>query len=94
MIRVAMLIALSFAPSLAGAQAPPARPAEATGGMVITGDREAPLVLHIVPWQEPKPVAPPRVPLQDLLPVVVDQVRGVLDEPTNRPLSSPASRSK
>ena len=94
MIRGAMLIALSFLPSLAGARAPPARPAEATGGMVITGDREAPLVLHIVPWQEPKPVAPPRAPLQELLPAVVDRPQGVLDDPANRPLgaSEPARR--
>lgn len=80
-----LLVAISCSPVIAQAQNPPAVAASATGSMVITGDREAPLVLHIVPWQEPKPVVPPPVALQQLLPEVVDQPRGVLEDPLNRP---------
>jgi hypothetical protein len=60
-------------------------------GMVITGDREAPLVLHIVPWQEPKPVPPREIPLQPLIPQVLDYAPSVLDAPENRPLGKPAA---
>ena len=80
-----LLVAISCAPTIVLAQKPPARAAETSGGIVITGDREAPLVLHIVPWQEPKPVVPPHVSLQPLLPEVVDSPRGVLEDPLNRP---------
>lgn len=82
-MRWALLIALSCVPPISAAQAPPARNVESSGGMVITGDREAPLVLHIVPWQEPKAVVPAQVPLQPLLPDVVDRARGVLEDPAN-----------
>lgn len=84
-----VLIALSCAPQLAAAQA--AGGAQQPG-MVITGDREAPLVLYIVPWQEPKPVVPPQMPGQELMPPVVDHLRSVLDEPENRP-PGPAAKA-
>lgn len=79
-----LLVALSCVPLICVAQSK-GRPVESSGGMVITGDREAPLVLHIVPWQDPKAVVPPQVPLQPLIPVVVDSVRGVFNEPDNKP---------
>lgn len=93
MKRACLLIALSCWPALGAAQAPP-RPGDAAAGMVITGDREAPLVLHIVPWQDPKPVAPPAVPALPLLPTVVDRSRGILDLPEHRSLGrlAPAAR--
>lgn len=82
MTRWLATIALSCVPLVSAAQE---RPAEGAAGMVITGDREAPLVLYIVPWQEPKPVPPPPPPLQSLLPAVVDRPDGgVLDDPKNR----------
>jgi hypothetical protein len=58
--------------------------------MVITGDRDAPLVLHIVPWQEPAPVELPKAPRQRLVPVVVDRLRNILEEPVNRPIGQSA----
>jgi hypothetical protein len=58
-------------------------------GMVITGDREAPLVLHIVPWQEPKPVLPRELSRQALIPDVLDYAPSVLEAPENRPLGKP-----
>lgn len=30
-------------------------------GMVVTGEQEAPQVLFVIPWQEPRPKPPPRV---------------------------------
>lgn len=55
--------------------------------MVITGDREAPLVMSILPWAEPKPVVPPEAPLQPLLPQVIDYNRSLVDDPANRPIN-------
>lgn len=74
------LFAQSDAPAAAGAAAP---------GMVVTGDREAPLVLYIVPWQEPR-MAAPEVVLQPLLPIVLDQSRSLADDPLNQ-ASTPAT---
>lgn len=83
---LALALALSAAPHAVLAQtdaaatlAPPAAP-----GMVVTGDREAPLVLYIVPWQEPR-MAVPEVVLQPLLPNVLDQSRSLADDPLNQP---------
>lgn len=53
-------------------------------GMVITGDREAPLVLYIVPWQEPKALPPPAALMQTLLPNVIDYNRSLIEDPLNR----------
>lgn len=58
---------------------------EASQGMVVTGDQEAPLVLYILPWQPLRPGTPPGVDLPLLLPKVLDSERSVLDEPLNRP---------
>ena len=67
-------------------QAAPPSQASPVAGMVITGDREAPLVLSIIPWVEPKPVTPPVIPLQALLPKVIDYNRPLLEEPDNQPV--------
>lgn len=63
-----------------GAAAP-----EASQGMVVTGDQEAPLVLYILPWQTPRLGNPPEADLPPLLPKVLDSERNVLDDPFNRP---------
>lgn len=91
--RWPVLIALSCVPLVSAAQE---RPAEVpAAGMVITGDREAPLVLYIVPWQEPKPVQAPQPPLQPLLPAAVDRPDGgVLDDPRNRAPGTAAPESR
>ena len=83
----------SAAPIKSSQAAVPAQ-ASPVAGMVITGDREAPLVLSIIPWVEPKPVAPPVIPLPALLPKVIDYNRPLLDEPDNRPFSSGSSGRK
>lgn len=59
---------------------------ESGQGMVLRGDQEAPLVLYIVPWQDPKPVPAPEAPQVPLLPKVFDHQRSLLDDPVNRPL--------
>lgn len=51
--------------------------------MLVTGDREAPLVLSIVPWAEPTSAAPPDVPLHPLIPKVIDYNRRLSDEPAS-----------
>jgi hypothetical protein len=58
-------------------------------GMIIKGDQEAPLVLFIVPWQEPKPPAAPAVLQQSLLPPVLDDNRSLVDNPVNRSAGQP-----
>ena len=78
------LVALVLAPA-GGVAARTAENAQQPG-MVITGDREAPLVLYIVPWQEPKASLPPDVPMQTLLPNVIDYNRSLIDDPVNRSL--------
>lgn len=61
------------------------RPAESSAArMLITGDREAPLILSIIPWSEPKMTALPEVPLYPLLPIVFDGAVNLVDEPGNR----------
>ena len=49
--------------------------------MVVTGDREAPLVLYIVPWQDPKPLSLPDVEFPSVIPKVFD---GQIDPPPER----------
>ena len=101
------LFALLCVPQLSAAQSkakPSQRPQSVAGqparddaqqpGMVVTGDREAPLVLHIVPWQEPKPVPPRDVQLQSLIPQVFEYAPSVLDAPENRPLPRPAAATR
>ena len=98
-VRWLALFALLCVPQISAAQVkakPSQRPQSAAGqparedaqqpGMVVTGDREAPLVLHIVPWQEPKPVPQRELPLQPLIPQVLEYPPSVLDAPENRPL--------
>ena len=67
-----------------GAPTPPSAP-EATQGMVVTGDQEAPLVLYILPWQPPRLGGLPEVDAPQLLPKVLDSERSVLEDPLNRP---------
>lgn len=92
-----MALALLVVPHSVLAQAAAAAPAGAAAapGMVITGDREAPLVLYIVPWQEPR-MAAPEVVQQPLLPKVLDQSRSPADDPLNQAntpvTSAPAKR--
>ena len=83
--------AIPASPAPAAAVARPASPAGAASGdqgMVIKGDQEAPLVLYIVPWQEPKVQVLPEAPLQALLPVVLDSDRSLVDDPINRTLGA------
>jgi hypothetical protein len=76
---------------LAAAQpaAPPGKPPRGPGaaGMVITGDQEAPQVLTIVPWQEPRRVDPAPLPALPALPTVLDHERTLAEEPLSRPLA-------
>lgn len=64
---------------------PAAATPEASQGMVVTGDQEAPLVLYILPWQPPRLGSLPEVDAPPLLPKVLDSERSVLDDPLNRP---------
>lgn len=87
-VRIALLFFLSawLAPvSGATAASKPSRGVPGDQGMVIRGDQEAPLVLYIVPWQEPKALelSPPLIPL---LPQVFDGERSLIDDPVNRPI--------
>lgn len=90
---VAALVSFSLIAG-AWAQQPPAKRAStqasaADAGMVVTGDQEAPLVLTIVPWQEPRPRPAPPPPITvPALPDVLDHDRGIADEPMSRPLPS------
>lgn len=68
-----------------------ARMAPADQGMVIRGDQEAPLVLYIVPWQEPKALELP-APLIPLLPQVFDRERSLIDDPAQRSLTVPNNK--
>lgn len=100
MIRT-LLISLFLANAITAAHAAAAAPArgapapaaasspEATQGMVVTGDQEAPLVLYILPWQPPRLGGLPAVDSPPLLPKVLDSERSVLDDPLNR--SEPAA---
>lgn len=97
MVSIALIVVAAYgapavaAPSpkaTAAKEAPQSAPA---AGMVITGDREAPLVMSIIPWAEPKPVVPPDAPLLPLLPQVIDYNRSLVDDPVNRPIN-PAPR--
>lgn len=83
MLLVAVL-SLWFAPTLgATAAGSNSRSTPADQGMVIRGDQEAPLVLYIVPWQEPKAIELP-APLVPLLPQVFDRERSLSDDPMHR----------
>jgi hypothetical protein len=46
--------------------------------MLIKGDQEAPMVLYIVPWQEPRVPEVPEADLQPVLPKVLDDDFGIL----------------
>jgi hypothetical protein len=52
--------------------------AEYQPGMLIKGDQEAPLVLYVVPWQEPRVPEVPEADLQPVLPKVLDDDYGIL----------------
>lgn len=47
-------------------------------GMIIKGDQEAPLVLYVVPWQDPRVPEVPEADLQPVLPRVLDDDLGIL----------------
>ena len=96
-MRRALLIPVLLAGVVATGQAAPAASArgkpvaatpsapDASQGMVVTGDQEAPLVLYILPWQSPRLGALPDVDSPPLLPKVLDSERSVLEDPLNRP---------
>ena len=78
-----------------GATAQAAKPAprtastaNATSGMVISGDREGPLGLYLAPWQEPLAQLPEAL-LQSSLPKVLDDTVGLADDPVNRQFPAP-----
>lgn len=60
----------------------------ATGGIVISGDREGPRGLYLVPWQEPVAQLPDAL-LQARLPKVLDDSFGLADDPVNRQFPAP-----
>ena len=71
--------ALAALPSLALSVTATAAPTPANQqGMVIKGDQEAPLLLYIVPWQEPRIPEVPEADLQPVLPKVLDDDFGIL----------------
>lgn len=95
-VRILLLAMLSlwFAPTLgATAAAKSARTVPADQGMVIRGDQEAPLVLYIVPWQEPKAMELP-APLVPLLPQVFDRERSLIDDPVHRSIETNRSKNE
>lgn len=99
MTKTVLLAILFCAPLLAqAADSPPSGNPTQQPGMVIKGDQEAPLVLYIVPWQEPKQPAPPEVPRQALIPAVLDDNKSLVDDPVNRStvlrMSSPRGEDK
>lgn len=100
MVAMTLVVAAAYGAPAFAAPSPKAAAASAAkespqsapaAGMVITGDREAPLVMSIIPWAEPKPVVPPEAPLLPLLPQVIDYNRSLVDDPVNRPIN-PAPR--
>jgi hypothetical protein len=95
-VRILLVAALSlwFAPTLgATAAGNNSRTTPADQGMVIRGDQEAPLVLYIVPWQEPKAMELP-APLIPLLPQVFDHERSLIDDPVHRSLDLNRSKNE
>ena len=71
----------------------------APNGMVITGEREGPVGLHVAPWQDPVETEP-EVFLQARLPLVLDHSRSVAEDAINRSFpaidvaKSPADKDK
>jgi hypothetical protein len=71
------VIASAATCAVAGA-ATAAKPADYQPGTLIKGDQEAPLVLYVVPWQEPRVPEVPEADLQPVLPKVLDDDYGIL----------------
>ena len=82
-LLLALALSLAVAPAFAQRSAAKGSAPAPEAGMVITGDKEAPLVLYIVPWQEPASAAPPAVDVLPLLPQVLDDLRSVADRPAD-----------
>lgn len=61
-------------------------------GMVVTGDHEAPMVLTIIPWQEPKLEQAPGAPLLEVLPTALDRDQGVAEGYLAKPLPGALSK--
>ena len=74
------LLLLAWSPSMAQS----APPVQQEPRMVVRGDQEAPLVMFVVPWQEPKTPAMPGASMLVLWPKVLDHERSFVDEPVNR----------
>jgi len=60
-----------------------------SAAMVVAGDREAPLVLSIIPWAEPRMSALPEAPVVQLLPSVLDSDAGIFDAAVRRSSAKP-----
>lgn len=84
MILFCALLATMATGALAQATRTGKAPANASAnGIVITGDREGPLGLHIAPWQEPAALLPDAL-IQSRLPKVFDDPRGLAEDSVNR----------
>lgn len=75
-LAVFALCALLGTAATAGAQT-------AAPGSVISGGRDGPQGLVVAPWLEPAPLRP-EVPLQSVLPPVLDDLLGLAENPVNR----------
>lgn len=80
----------SAAPAVSASRGQPAvgKIVQGDEGTVIRGDQEAPLVLYIVPWQDPKPQPLPEAPLIPLLLKAYDHDRSLIDDPANQSLDA------
>lgn len=64
------------------------RERSSTNGIVITGEREGPLGLHLAPWQEPAAILPEAM-IQARLPMVLDDPRSLAEDSVNRQFPAP-----
>lgn len=76
--RIIISLALALTASPIFAAETEGKPVAEQAGMQIKGDHEAPLVLYIVPWQEPSVPDVPEADLQPVLPNVLDDDFGIL----------------
>ena len=60
-----------------------------SASMLIAGDREAPMVLSIIPWAEPRMPSLTEAPITPLLPKVFNSESGALDESSRRAPAKP-----
>jgi hypothetical protein len=77
------MLSLTAATSALAQGAKTGKPVPSANGIVITGDREGPLGLHIAPWQEPAAILPEAL-IQSRLPKVFDDPRSLAEDSVNR----------